>query len=107
MRKFLLSAVLAFIFLPAFSQLQWWDSTPDEQGLSLSVQAGFNMSKFMHVERWSSIPLGFQFGPSVTFGDRLSAGLIFDTSLLNISEMGGKVGNFTTMIKFGYKFATV
>lgn len=47
---------------------------------------------------------GFQFGPSVVFKEFYSAGLIFDCGVANISNMGGKVGNFTFMINLGYKF---
>lgn len=49
---------------------------------------------------------GLQFGPSVVFRDRYSAGLIFDAGVANISNMGGKVGNFSFMINLGYKFCT-
>lgn len=48
--------------------------------------------------------MGLQFGPSVTWKDKFTAGLIFDTSLIDISNMGGKVGNFSFMINLGYKF---
>lgn len=49
---------------------------------------------------------GFQFGPSLVFKDRYSAGLIFDCGVTDISNMGGKVGNFTFMINLGYKFVS-
>ena len=49
---------------------------------------------------------GFQFGPSVIFKNRYSAGLSFDCGVADISNMGGKVGNFTFMINLGYKFVS-
>lgn len=47
---------------------------------------------------------GLQFGPSVVFKNKFSAGMIFDAGLADISNMGGKVGNFSFMINLGYKF---
>lgn len=50
---------------------------------------------------------GFRFGPSAEFKNGYSAGLIFDCGAADISNMGGKVGNFTFMINLGYKFVTL
>ncbi|MDE6136594.1 MAG: PorT family protein [Muribaculaceae bacterium] len=50
---------------------------------------------------------GFQFGPSVVYKNRLSAGIIFDCGAADISNMGGKVGNFTAMINVAYRFLTL
>lgn len=49
---------------------------------------------------------GFQFGPSIVLKDRYSAGLLFDCGVADISNMGGKVGNFTFMINLGYRFVS-
>ncbi len=49
---------------------------------------------------------GLQFGPSVILNDKYSIGMIFDTGLSNISNMSGKVGNFTFMLNLGYRFAS-
>lgn len=49
---------------------------------------------------------GLQFGPSVILNEKYSVGMIFDTGLSNISNMGGKVGNFTFMLNLGYRFAS-
>lgn len=50
--------------------------------------------------------MGLEFGPSFVWQNRYSVGLAFDTSIIDISDMGGKVGNFTCMINFGYRFKT-
>lgn len=49
---------------------------------------------------------GLQLGPSIVYKERFSAGLIFDCGIADISNMGGKVGNFSFMINLGYKFLT-
>lgn len=210
--------LIGLISLPSTAQINWWDSSKSDEGVSLSAQLGLNLSHFTHVERWNGtkaginvgivaekpilnslavkagvlytmkgtigkndggfgggltttfspayleIPVlasyrvqcndavrfafdfgpyfafglhgkdvkdwkagnigsdthteinvfsdsqlkrfdfGFQFGPSVVYKDRFSAGLIFDCGAADISNMGGKVGNFTFMVNFGYKF---
>lgn len=215
------SLVAGLISLSAAAQINWWDSSRADAGVSLSGQLGLNLSRFTHVERWNGtkagvnigvfaekpilnslavkggvlytmkgtvgkndggfggeltttfspayleIPIlssyrlqynesvrftfdfgpyfafglhgkdvkkwkagnvgsdtrteydvfsdsqlkrfdfGFQFGPSVVYRNRYSAGLIFDCGAADISNMGGKVGNFTFMINLGYKFLTL
>lgn len=49
---------------------------------------------------------GLRFGPEVVWRNRFSAGLAYETSLINISKMGGKVGNANFMINLGYRFVT-
>lgn len=49
---------------------------------------------------------GFRFGPQVVWKNRYSAALAYEVSAINISKMGGKVGNGNFMINLGYKFYT-
>ncbi|MGM9827803.1 MAG: porin family protein [Muribaculaceae bacterium] len=49
---------------------------------------------------------GFRFGPQVVWKNRYSAALAYEVSAINISKMGGKVGNGNFMINLGYKFTT-
>lgn len=49
---------------------------------------------------------GFRFGPQVVWKNRYSAAIAYEVSAINISKMGGKVGNGNFMINLGYKFTT-
>lgn len=49
---------------------------------------------------------GFRFGVGAVLENNFSAGLAYETSMVNISEMGGKIGNGNFMINLGYKFYT-
>ncbi|MDE7412886.1 MAG: PorT family protein [Muribaculaceae bacterium] len=49
---------------------------------------------------------GFRFGPQIVFNNRFSGSLQYEVSAINISKMGGKVGNGNFMINIGYTFAT-
>lgn len=60
----------------------------------------------LFTEQLKRFDFGLQFGPSIVFKERYSAGLIFDTGLLNVSNMGGNIGNFTFMLNLGYTFIT-
>lgn len=60
----------------------------------------------LFTEQLKRFDFGFQLGPSVVYKDRFSAGLIFDCGVADISNMGGKVGNFSFMINLGYKICT-
>lgn len=171
--RFLTAALLAtLISLSSAAQINWWDSSKSNEGVSLSAQFGLNLSHFTHIDRWSDIKAGvnvgiiaekpilkslavkagvlytmkgaignndggfggrlittlspsyleipilasyqlqynddvrfiFDFGPSVVYKERYSAELIFDCGAANISNMGGKVSNFTFMKNLGYKF---
>lgn len=219
--RFVMAAALTgLISFSSAAQINWWDSSKSEEGVSLSAQVGLNLSRFTHVDRWNGtkaglnvgviaekpilkslavkagimytmkgtvgkndggfggdltttfspayleIPVlasyrfqynddirfrfdfgpyfafglhgkdvkewkagkvgsdtrteidvfsdsqlkrfdfGFQFGPSIVYKNRFSAGLIFDCGAADISNMGGKVGNFTFMINLGYTFCT-
>lgn len=50
--------------------------------------------------------LGLRFGPEVVWKKKFSAGLAYEVSIINISKMGGKVGNGNFMINLGYSFYT-
>ena len=171
--RFLTAVLLAtLISLSSAAQINWWDSSKSNEGVSLSAQFGLNLSHFTHIDRWSDIKAGvnvgiiaekpilkslavkagvlytmkgaignndggfggrlittlspsyleipilasyrlqynddvrftFDFGSSVVYKERYSAGLIFDCGAANISNMGGKVSNFTFMKNLGYKF---
>lgn len=47
---------------------------------------------------------GFRFGPQFVWKNRFSAAMAYEVSAINISEMGGKVGNGNFMINLGYRF---
>lgn len=49
---------------------------------------------------------GFRFGSEVVWKNNYSAGMAYETSAINISEMGGEIGNGTFMINLGYRFYT-
>lgn len=49
---------------------------------------------------------GFRFGPQIVWKNRYTAALAYEVSAINISKMGGKVGNGNFMINFGYIFHT-
>ena len=49
---------------------------------------------------------GFRFGPEVVFNNRLRGAIAYEVSAINISNMGGKVGNGNFMINIGYTFLT-
>lgn len=60
----------------------------------------------LFTEQLKRFDFGLRFGPQVVFRNRFSAGLGYEVSLLNISNMGGKVGNSNFMINVGYSFYT-
>lgn len=47
---------------------------------------------------------GFRFGPQIVWKNRYSASLAYEVSAINISGMGGEIGNGNFMINIGYKF---
>lgn len=47
---------------------------------------------------------GFRFGPEVVFSDRLAVALQYEISAINISKMGGTVGNGNLMLNVSYPF---
>lgn len=47
---------------------------------------------------------GFRFGPQFVWNDRYTAAIAYEVSAIDISKMGGKVGNGNFMINLGYKF---
>lgn len=49
---------------------------------------------------------GFRFGPQIVMKQRYTVALAYEVSAVNISRMGGKVGNGNFMINLGYKFHT-
>ena len=49
---------------------------------------------------------GFRFGPQIVWKNRYSASIAYEVSAINISKMGGNVGNGNFMINIGYKFYT-
>lgn len=49
---------------------------------------------------------GFRFGPQMVWKQKYSVALAYEVSAINISKMGGKVGNGNLMINVGYKFYT-
>lgn len=49
---------------------------------------------------------GLRFGPEVVFNNKFRGGLGYEFSVINISNMGGKVGNGNFMVNLGYSFYT-
>ncbi|MGM9693540.1 MAG: porin family protein [Alloprevotella sp.] len=49
---------------------------------------------------------GLRLGPQVIWKNKFSASLAYEFSIINISEMGGKVGIGNFMINLGYTFCT-
>lgn len=47
---------------------------------------------------------GFRFGPEFVLKDKFSVGIAYEISAVNISKMGGKIGNGNFMINLGYRF---
>lgn len=57
--------------------------------------------------QWSRFDFGFRFGPELLWKNRLSVGLAYELSAVNIwPDSGGKIGNSTFMINLGYRFKT-
>ena len=48
--------------------------------------------------------LGYHIGPKVILNNRYVLGLSFENSLINISEMGGDMGNRNFSLNVGYRF---
>ena len=61
--RFLTAALLAtLISLSSAAQINWWDSSKSNEGVSLSAQFGLNLSHFTHIDRWSDIKAGVNVG---------------------------------------------
>lgn len=49
---------------------------------------------------------GFRFGPQLVWKNKYTFALAYEVSAMNISKMGGKVGNGNFMVNLGYRFYT-
>lgn len=57
------SLVASAISHHAFAQnSSFWDGTKSDEEISLTVQAGLNVSKFTHVDRWDKMKVGANIG---------------------------------------------
>ena len=59
-----------------------------------------------HNAQLKRFDFGFRFGPQIVWQNRYTAAIAYEVSAINISKMGGKVGNGNFMINLGYKFHT-
>ncbi|MDE6870785.1 MAG: PorT family protein [Bacteroidales bacterium] len=79
----LAAAMFACSVQTAFAQISWWDATKSAEGITLRASAGFNLSHFTHVERWSRVKPG------------ANVGVMAEMPLLN--SLSAKAGLFYTM----------
>jgi len=60
----------------------------------------------LFTEQMNRFDFGFRFGPEVIFKDGIAVGLKYEVSVINVSKMGGNVGNSNFMINVSYPFYT-
>lgn len=60
----------------------------------------------LFTEQLKRFDFGLRLGPEVVFNNRLAISLGYEVSLINISNMGGKVGNSNFMINLSFPFLT-
>lgn len=56
----------------------------------------------LFTEQLKRFDLGLRFGPEIVFGGRLAVSLQYETSIIDISNMGGKIGNSNFMINLSF-----
>lgn len=61
----------------------------------------------LFTEQLKRFDFGLRFGPEVVFNNKLAVSLGYEVSLIDISNMGGKVGNSNFMINVSFPFLTI
>lgn len=62
LRILLVVITLLTVTLSISAQSPWWNGAKSEEGPSLSVEAGLNLSRFHHVDLWNRIKAGVNVG---------------------------------------------
>ncbi len=100
-KSYVILCFAIMVLLPLVSAAQssqLWDGTKSTAPVTLRGMVGLNLSHFTHVERWNEIKAG------VNVGVMAEKPILNSLSAINISKMGGTVGNGNLMLNLSYPF---